>query len=224
MRTLHELPRFKDRWSYLYVERGTLDQTSAGLVFRNIAGDSAVPIDQLSLVMLGPGSSVTHAAVKALAANNCLLAWVGEEGIRLYAHSTGGTFDSRRLMAQARLACDKKQRLAVVYRMYQKRFSDAVLEDKDLQQVRGMEGLRVRQTYEKIAAQHGIKWQGRNYNQDDWFEATPTNRACRPPMPACMASAMRPSSRPGTAPPSASFTPARCSVLSTTWPTSTKRR
>jgi CRISPR-associated protein Cas1 len=86
MRTLHELPKFRDRWSYLYLERGRLDQEALGLVFRNEGGDAPVPIDQLSLVMLGPGTTLTHAAAKALAANNCLLAWVGEEGVRMYAH------------------------------------------------------------------------------------------------------------------------------------------
>jgi hypothetical protein len=77
-----------DRWSYLYLEMGTLDQTAAGLVYRNKNGDRDVPINQLSVVLLGPGTTITHAAVKALAQNNCLLAWVGQNGVRLYAHST----------------------------------------------------------------------------------------------------------------------------------------
>jgi CRISPR-associated protein Cas1 len=177
MRTLHELPRFSDRWSYLYLEHGRLDQEAAGLIFHNASGDAPVPIDQLSLVLLGPGSTVTHAAVKALAANSCLLAWVGEEGVRLYAHSTGATFSARRLLRQARLYADESQRLAVVYRMYQKRFASTPLQDKTIEQVRGMEGLRVRKAYEELAKEHGIDWQGRNYDQENWFEATPANRA-----------------------------------------------
>ena len=177
MRTLHELPRFSDRWSYLYLEQGRLDQEAAGLLFHNLAGDAPVPINQLSLVLLGPGSTITHAAVKALAANNCLLAWVGEEGVRLYADSTGGTFSARRLLRQARLYADQNHRLAVVYRMYQKRFPGTPLRDKTIEQVRGMEGLRVRKAYEEIALEHDIDWQGRNYDQDDWFQATASNRA-----------------------------------------------
>lgn len=177
MRSLHELPRFEDRWSYLYLERGTLDQESAGLVFHTLEGDTPVPIDQLSLVMLGPGTKVTHAAVRALATNNCLLSWVGENGIRLYAHSTGGTFSSRRLLLQARLVSDEAQCLAVVYRMYQKRFPGTKLEGKTLQQIRGMEGLRVREAYKKAAIQFGIPWEGRDYHQDDWFAASSANRA-----------------------------------------------
>ena len=177
MRTLHELPRFSNRWSYLYLEHGRLDQEATGLIFRNLAGDAPVPINQLSLVLLGPGSTITHAAVKALAGNNCLLAWVGEEGVRLYAHGTGGTFSARRLLRQARLYADQNHRLAVVYRMYQKRFPGTPLRDKTIEQVRGMEGLRVRKAYEELALEHGIDWQGRNYDQDDWFHATASNRA-----------------------------------------------
>src|SRR5262249_17844310 len=122
MRRLHELPKFRDRWSYLYLERGRLDQDSKGLIFHTEAGDTPIPIDQLSLVMLGPGTTLTHAAVKALAENACLVAWVGENGVRMYAHSTGATFSARRLLHQARLYSDETLRLAVVYRMYQKRF------------------------------------------------------------------------------------------------------
>jgi CRISPR-associated protein Cas1 len=177
MRTLHELPKFKDRWAYLYLERGRLDQEALGLVFRNEVGDAPLPIDQLSLVMLGPGTTLTHAAVKALAANNCLVAWVGENGVRTYAHSTGGTFSSRRLLHQARLFSDDAQRLAVVYRMYQKRFPDTRLEGQSIEQVRGMEGLRVRKAYEETAAEHGISWKGRSYDQDDWYDASAANRA-----------------------------------------------
>jgi CRISPR-associated protein Cas1 len=177
MRTLHELPRFNDRWSYLYLEMGTLDRTDAGLVFHNKLGDTPVPIDQLGLVMLGPGTTVTHAAVKGMADNACLLAWVGQDGVRLYAHSTGATFSARRLLHQARLVSDEAQRLAVAYRMYQKRFPGAPLEGKTIEQVRGMEGLRVRKAYEEAAAKYGITWDGRNYDQGDWYRASPANRA-----------------------------------------------
>jgi len=177
MRNLHELPRFDDRWSYLYLEHGTLDQKSSGLVFHTLAGHTPLPIGQLSLIMLGPGTKVTHEAVKALARNNCLLAWVGEKGIRLYSHSTGGTFSAKRLLVQARLASNDEQRLAVVYRMYQKRFPGTNLADKTLQQVRGMEGLRVRQAYENAAKEFDIPWKGRTYSQENWETASDTNRA-----------------------------------------------
>jgi CRISP-associated protein Cas1 len=177
MRTLHELPVFRDRWSYLYLEYGTLDQKSDGLCFENKAAITNVPIDQLSLIMLGPGTTITHAAVKALANNACLLAWTGQEGLKFYAYSTGATYSSRRLITQARLASDEKRRLEVVIRMYKKRFPNDDIADKSIEQIRGMEGQRVRACYKSLAEEYGIEWSGRAYNQDNWFEATPANRA-----------------------------------------------
>jgi CRISPR-associated protein Cas1 len=177
MRSLHELPPFRDRWSYLYLEYGELDQQAAGLVFHNVSAFTPLPIHQLSLVMLGPGTSVTHAAIKALAGNNCLLAWVGEEGTRLYAHSTGGTFSSRRMIGQARMATNEELRLQVVKRMYGKRFPGDDLTGKSLEQIRGMEGSRVRQSYAAMSEQYGVAWEGRSYDQGNWFAASPVNRA-----------------------------------------------
>jgi CRISPR-associated protein Cas1 len=176
MRSLHELPPLRDRWSYVYFEFGELDQQKGGLVFHNASAFTPLPIHQLSLVMLGPGTSVTHAAVKALATNNCLLAWVGQEGIKLYAHSTGGTHSSRRLLAQAKLYSDEKLRLSVVKKMYSLRFPGEDLADKSLEQIRGMEGYRVRKAYQELASKYGIVWEGRTYDQDDWSAASPVNR------------------------------------------------
>ena len=177
MRTLHELPPFRGRWSYLYLEFGALDKSDNGLVFSNASSTTNVPIHQLSLVMLGPGTTVTQAAVKALAGNNCLLSWSGLDGQKFYAHSTGGTFSSRRLIHQAKLASDETTRLEVAVRMYAKRFPGEDVAAKSIEQLRGMEGSRVRRSYEQIAARYGISWGGRDYDQTDWASASPANRA-----------------------------------------------
>jgi len=177
MRTLHELPPFRDRWSYLYLEHGELDQQAAGLVFHNATAFTPVPINQLSLLMMGPGTTITHAAVRALAGNNCLLSWVGEEGVRLYAHSTGGTFSARRLIAQARLVSDPALRLGVAKRMYTMRFPGGDLSGKTIEELRGMEGSRVRSSYALLAKKYSVVWDGRNYDQGNWATASPVNRA-----------------------------------------------
>jgi len=177
MRTLYELPRFRDRWSYLYLETGRLDVNADGLAFHQ--GDAVVPIpiDQLAVVMLGPGSTVTHAAVKSLSRNNCLLAWTGQDGIRLYAASTGGTYSARRLIRQAKLVSNERSRLEVAWRMYRFRFKEAVPETVSLESIRGMEGIRVRRTYAEAANMHGVEWKGRRYDQNDWSLGDPINRA-----------------------------------------------
>ncbi|MBN1151923.1 MAG: type I-E CRISPR-associated endonuclease Cas1 [Dehalococcoidia bacterium] len=177
MRTLLELPRFQDRWSYLYLEMGRLDVDSLGLCFRQGERATPVPIDQLAVVMLGPGTTVTHAAVAALSRNNCLVAWTGQDGVRLYAASTGGTYSARRLIRQAVLVSDEQSRLAVAWRMYRFRFNETVPEVVSLESIRGMEGLRVRKAYADASLKHGVEWKGRKYDQGNWNAADPINRA-----------------------------------------------
>ena len=177
MRTLHELPRFRDRWSYLYLEMGRLDVDADSLAFHQGVTVTPVPIDQLAVVMLGPGSTVTHAAVKSLSRNNCLLAWTGQDGVRLYAASTGGTYSARRVLRQAELMSNEETRLRVAWRMYRFRFKEQIPEQVTLQQIRGMEGIRVRKAYAQAAEKYGVEWKGRRYDQDDWAQGDAVNRA-----------------------------------------------
>jgi CRISPR-associated protein Cas1 len=177
MRTLHELPRFRDRWSYLYLEMGRLDVGAEGLGFHQSDSVVPVPIDQLSVVMLGPGSTITHAAIKSLSQNNCLIAWTGQDGVRLYAASIGGTYSARRVIRQARLVSEEAKRLEVAWRMYRFRFSEVIPPVVSLESIRGMEGIRVRRAYAEVARQYGITWKGRRYDQNDWNKGDPINRA-----------------------------------------------
>jgi CRISPR-associated protein Cas1 len=176
-RDLHALPRLSDRWSHLYLEHGRLEQDDASLAFYTLEGKVEIPVCQLGLVMLGPGTAVTHRAMAALADNNTLVCWTGEQGVRLYAHSTGGTHSARRLLRQAALYGDEAARLLVVRRMYEKRFPEKVPPDTTLEQLRGMEGARVRQAYERESERSGVPWHGRDYDQDRWDYGDPANRA-----------------------------------------------
>lgn len=177
MRTLHELPRFQDRWSYLYLEMGRLDVNSTGLIFHQNETETPVPIDQLSVIMLGPGSTVTHAAIKALSQNNCLIAWTGQDGIRLYAASIGGTYSASRLIQQAKLVSNETKRLETAWRMYRFRFEEQVPSIISLEGIRGMEGIRVRRAYAEASSKYGVEWKGRKYDQNDWSKSDIINRA-----------------------------------------------
>lgn len=154
-----------------------MDQDEAGLCAHDKDGVARIPIDQVALLMLGPGTTVTHAAMKVLAADSCMVAWVGEQGVRLYAHSTGATFSSHRLEVQARLVSDEQSRKGVARRMYQLRFKEDVSPDVSMDQLRGMEGIRVRKRYSELAKDHGVEWKGRAYDQDSWSSGNPLNRA-----------------------------------------------
>lgn len=178
---LHLLPKFRDRLSYLYVEHAIVerDQNSVAIWTKEQEGDAKtqVPVCSIALLMLGPGTSLTHAAMDVLARNNCLVAWTGEEGVRMYAFGTGGTHSSQRLLKQAQIASDPMLRLAMVRKLYSMRFPEALDESVTIEQLRGKEGHRVRSAYREIAQRHGIEWEGRNYDRNRWKGSDPANRA-----------------------------------------------
>jgi len=174
---LQDLPRFDDKLSYLYVEHAIVDQEERAIAIHRAEGITSVPVAALAVLLLGPGVSITHAAVKTAAENNCLILWVGEHDVRFYAQGQGGTRHSRNLIRQAQLVSNPLTRLQVVVRMYCLRFSETIDPGLTLQQLRGKEGIRVRQAYADAAKEHGIEWQGRNYKRQEWNAADPVNRA-----------------------------------------------
>jgi len=176
-RDLHELPKVRDSWSFLYVERCRVDQDKKAIVIEDARGRVPVPCANLSLLMLGPGTTVTHAAVRALADNGCLAVWSGEHGVRFYAQGTGETRSALNLLHQARLWASPRTRLDVVFRMYQMRFSEQFEPGMTLQQVRGAEGVRVRRAYQDASARYGVTWEGRNYDRRNWRSSDHVNRA-----------------------------------------------
>ncbi|MGC8880510.1 MAG: type I-E CRISPR-associated endonuclease Cas1e [Anaerolineae bacterium] len=178
MRNLHALPQLADSLSYLYLEHGRLERDTHSVVFIDAEGGcTAIPVATLAVLMLGPGTSVTHAAVKTLAENGCLLLWTGEDGMRLYAQGSGETRKAYRLLHQARMATDPAQRLAVIRRMYAARFGQPCDPSWTLEQIRGMEGQRVRQAYAKASQEYGVPWHGRRYDRTNWARSDPANRA-----------------------------------------------
>jgi CRISPR-associated protein Cas1 len=174
---LHQLARFDDRLSYLYVEHARLDQCDKAIAIHDQTGTTPVPVATLALLMLGPGTTITHAAMRSLADNNCLVTWVGEQAVRVYAHSTGGTRSAAALLRQAALVSDPLQRLAVVRRMYRRRFPSSVDLNLTLQQLRGMEGIRVREAYATASRKTGVEWRGRQYDRRNWAATDDVNKA-----------------------------------------------
>ena len=174
---LHELPKFRDSLSYLYLERGKIEQTQKSIEFFDKYGRTLVPAASLSLLMLGPGATISHEAVKTLTDNGCLIAWVGEQGVRFYAQGGGETRQGYQLMRQAELASDPVKRMAVVRRMYQYRFDEDLDPALTIEQVRGMEGARVRKAYAEASRQFGVPWRGRAYVRQHWGASDTINRA-----------------------------------------------
>jgi len=174
---LHELPRVKDSLSYIYVEHAKIKQDGHSIAIYDTQGITPVPCATLSIIMLGPGTNITHAAIKNIVENDCLILWCGEEGVRLYAEGLGKTRSSKNITHQAFLCSIPKFRLLVAKKMYIKRFKEPLSLNTTIKQLRGKEGARVRKVYYDNSVRTGVPWKGRVYKRDAWYSTDPINRA-----------------------------------------------
>jgi len=176
----------KDRISVLFVEKGNLDVLDGAFVIVDKNGvRTHIPVGGLACLMLEPGSRVSHAAVTLASRVGCLLVWVGDGGVRLYASGQPGGARADRLLYQAKLALDDTARLKVVRKMYAMRFKEEPPERRSVEQLRGIEGVRVRKTYEILARQHRVEWRSRNYDHAEWDSGDIPNR-CLSSATACL--------------------------------------
>ncbi|NLW75028.1 MAG: CRISPR-associated endonuclease Cas1 [Euryarchaeota archaeon ADurb.Bin294] len=167
----------KERSSVVFLGRGELDVIDGAFVLVDKNGvRMQIPVGGLASLMLEPGSRVSHAAVSLASKVGCLLVFVGEGGVRLYSVGHPGGARSDRLLYQARLALDEKSRLKVVKKMFTLRFGEDLPDSYSVEQLRGLEGARVRELYRKIARDAGIIWNGRRYDTHSWRSADLPNR------------------------------------------------
>jgi len=177
LKDLHVLPKVRDSLSYLYVEHCRVDQEAKAIALHDAQGQTDVPCASLTALMLGPGTTITHAAIRTLAESGCLVLWAGEMGVRFYAQGMGETRAARHFLRQARLCSSPALRLQVVRRLYEMRFPEPLEPELTLQQIRGREGIRVRESYARASRETGVKWAGRSYRRERWDAADPINRA-----------------------------------------------
>jgi len=167
----------KERNSIAFLHYGGLDVIDGAFVLVDKNGvRKHIPIGGLVCLMLEPGTRVSHAASVLAARAGTLLIWVGESGVRLYAAGQPGGARSDRLLYQAKLALDESLRLKVVRKMYEMRFGEPTPLRRSIAQLRGIEGVRVRKTYELLAKQFGVKWKRRNYDHTKWESGDIPNR------------------------------------------------
>ena len=166
-----DLHRIEDRLSTVYVERCHVDRDENAVVLINRERTVRLPAAAVATVLIGPGTRITHAAVRLLANSGTAICWVGERGVRMYATGLGPSRSSELVMRQAYLVTRTKERLDVARRMYQKRFPDEDVEGMTMQQLRGREGARVKRLYRTQSDRTGIPWHGRVYTPGEPFEA-----------------------------------------------------
>jgi CRISPR-associated protein Cas1 len=170
----------------MFLEMGQLDVVDGAFVLIDKNGvRTHIPVGGVACLMLEPGTRVSHAAVTLASRVGCLLVWVGEAGVRLYAAGQPGGARADNLLYQAKLALDDSARLKVVRKMYAMRFKEEPPERRSVEQLRGIEGVRVRKTYELLAKQYGVPWNSRRYDHTRWGSGDLANR-CLSSATACL--------------------------------------
>jgi len=175
--TRESLPQVKDKYPFIYLERGRLEIDDSSLKWLDADGNVIrLPVATINTLLLGPGTTLTHDAVKTAAAANCSICWVGEDSLLFYAAGFLPTATTRNLRRQMELACNPKSAIDVARRMFACRFPDMDLTDKNLNEMRGMEGLRVRALYQQKAERYGVGWKGRKFVPGKFELADTTNQ------------------------------------------------
>lgn len=176
----------KDRVSLIFLKFGQIDVLDGAFVLVDATGiRTHIPVGNVACIMLEPGTRISHAAVRLAATVGTLLVWIGEAGVRLYASGQPGGARSDKLLYQARLALDENLRLKVVRKMFELRFGENAPARRSVEQLRGIEGVRVKGIYQLLAKQYGVKWQGRRYDPKDWEKGDIINQ-CISAATACL--------------------------------------
>lgn len=174
---LKELPHLSDSITYLYVEKCRIEQDNFAVKLVYLDNEVSVPCACLTVLFIGPGVSITHAAIITLSNCGCLIVWCGENLRRFYAYGLGETKSAKNILKQAMACMNEDLHLKIVQKMYNLRFSDLNLEKSTLNQMRGMEGVRMRTAYHILSKQFGVSWTGRNLQGINYNKMNMINKA-----------------------------------------------
>lgn len=174
---LSEMPRISDRVTFIYVEHAKINRIDGAVTVAESRGIVRIPAAMIGILLLGPGTNISHRAMELLGESGTSIAWVGEHGIRHYAHGRSLSHTSRFLELQAKLVSNTRTRLQVARKMYQMRFPGEDVTSLTMQQLRAKEGARIRKLYRKMSDEYKIQWDGRTYDSDNYEGGDAVNQA-----------------------------------------------
>lgn len=174
---LSELPTISDRMTFLYIEHCRISREDGAVTVKDMEGTVYIPAAAITVLLLGPGTEISHRAMELIGDTGISVIWVGEHGVRYYAHGRALNSHTRLLEKQAALVSNTRSHLEVVRKMYAMRFKDEDVSRLTLQQLRGREGARMRKIYREQAKLNNVEWNGREYDKEDFFSGSPVNQA-----------------------------------------------
>lgn len=174
---LSELPTINDRMTFIYLEHCRISREDSAVSVKDMEGTFYIPAAAITVLLLGPGTDISHRAMELMGDMGTSVIWVGEHGVRYYAHGRALNSHAGLLQKQAKLVSNMRSHMEVVRKMYIMRFGDEDVSKLTLQQLRGREGARMRKIYREQATIHKVEWNGREYNKDDFYSGSPVNQA-----------------------------------------------
>ena len=172
-----DMPRMSDRVTFIYVEHAKINRVDGAVTVAESRGIVRIPVAIIGILFLGPGTDISHRAMELLGETGTSVAWVGERGIRNYAHGRSLSHTARFLEAQASLVSNTRTRVHVAREMYQMRFSGDDVSELTMQQLRAKEGARMRRIYRTLSQEYQVTWDGRTYDPDNYEGSDPVNQA-----------------------------------------------
>jgi len=175
---INSLPMSRDRWTPVFVQHGRMEVDDSSV--RWISSENEVvpiPIATVSAIILGPGTTITHAAVKACAECKTPILWTADDGVKFYACGTPTGSDNKNALKQVAIYSNKKKRETVARKMFSLRFGDSQpIDGKSIQELMGMEGIRIRNLYSEMGVKYSVQWRGRKYG-DNWDLSDTINKS-----------------------------------------------
>lgn len=174
---IQELPNITDRMTFLYLEHCKINRQDSAITVLDEKGITHIPSGMIAVLLLGPGTEITHRAIELIGDSGINICWIGEKGVRYYASGHSLTNKSKLILKQAELVTNQRTHLDVARKMYCMRFKNEDVSKLSMQQLRGKEGSRMNKLYKELSKKWGVTWNGRNYDYNDFSSSDPINKA-----------------------------------------------
>lgn len=159
------VPMIKDRWTPIYLQYGRIEVNNYSINFISSEGDVLdIPCAMISAILLGPGTTITHAAINICSKSNTPVIWVGEDGLYFYSFGVSVNENCKTSINHAKLHSDPNSKLKIARKMFSLRFPNDDISNTSLESLMGMEGNRVKTQYSQLAKKYNIQWAFRNTN------------------------------------------------------------
>ena len=172
-----DLPQISDRMTFIYLEHCKINRQDSAITVLDDTGITHIPSANISVLLLGPGTDISHRAMELIGDSGISVCWIGEHGVRYYAGGRALTSSSSLILKQAELVTNQRSHAEVVRKMYAMRFPNEDVSGLTTQQLRGREGSRIKKVYKQSSEQWGVEWNGREYDPDDFTSSDVINQA-----------------------------------------------